>query len=116
MNTSLFGLILGAIGLAIVLIGSGSVIATSTKVLSQSEWSQVRNQPAYRSPFIRSYQDYRAGMGYQNGYHRQCLYSRIGNRQCPVGGLSAIFNYVGLFVAAVGGALFVASRRPKQSA
>lgn len=113
MNTSLFGLILGAIGLVIILIGSGSMIATSTSVLSQAEWSQVRNQSAFRSPFIKSYQDYVAGMEYQNEMHRQCLYSRIGDRQCPLGGFAAVFNYIGLFVAAVGGALVIASRRPK---
>lgn len=122
MNISLFGAIVGAIGLVFVLIGSGAVIATTEGGMSQSEWQEwARKQSQPRTHFgialpgrnVGTYDTYSRNIAYVAGQHRRCLFARLGDEGCPLGGYSAGFNYFGLFIAALGAGLFVAARRPQ---
>lgn len=108
MNISVFGKIIGAFGIAIILISFVAILFTFESALSESEWRQSRNR------YGSTYSEYKSAHFGYNLEQLSCLYSGKGVwTTCPINGYSAVFTYVGLFFTVIGGALVVASRKPE---
>ena len=102
MNTEYFGKIIAFIGLGII-----ALIFIIIFIKAQGDASSLAGYGQPSSNISASYSKNFA-----------CLFGRISDKDyivglCPLGGYSAIFSYIGTFVALVGGALFLASRKPK---
>ena len=101
MNIEYFGKILIGIGLAITSLVGVTVLLFAQDV--GARFARVR-APAM-APSDAS------------NMSLSCLVGNIGQNlpivgPCPIGGYSAAFIYVGLFIALIGGALFFAARKP----
>lgn len=126
MNIDIFGKIIAGIGILFLLLGTGTVIATTESIMSKSEWAawaKQYSQPRRHFSGIQlkrrnpgSYALYKTATNISVSAHRACAYSRFGKRDCPMGGYSAVFTYLGLLIAGIGGALVLASRKPDQAA
>lgn len=102
MNTEYFGKIIAFIGLGII-----ALISTIIFIKAQGDASSLAGYGQPSSNISASY-----------SRNFSCLVGRIAEKDylvgiCPLGGYSAIFSYIGALISLIGGALFLASRKPK---